>query len=558
MRHLLLVVCSFLALWPVLPVHACSGGGEPPPLAQSVAEADLIVEGRVEQVDRWGKNLIFEVSRYLKGQGPRLLLVRRISSAHPRGYYDAELDLSCDYDGASRVEEGDAYTLFLRAHPGGVFSTQLGLYYSEWNDFKHERGADSWQPIVHLNEGDDAWIPIESPEHFASLIESLIGPPPQAARGEYDYWMPLFAPLFARTRDGAVYRFSVRPEGQPDELSAPPMDESYQPFSLPNMFAPLPSCREVGCALLSPDEVYALWREEDGLRFDLSFLPYYRNLAGIDMRPEVVANWRILGQAGLFSPSSDSFAVWDGARLSVWGIGTINSDNYTGSYYPTIRTLHDLSLSGDDPSRWAGVARWSSDGSYLAYQDDQGIWLLDVYGAAGTRLIVPSESLGDGRLLAVSAHGRYVAYGTPRGWTTYDRISDESWPNALISPNERYRLMLNEEQLSRPLLWTGGAEYLAYSDEDRRVRTQRADLRSVNYDDDRNSVDIRALPNASLAYTPYGRSTAVQTGERQVTIQHNFAYQMRVDWTVELPSDSAPIEALWWGAPLFVPIDRYR
>ncbi|MCS6837029.1 MAG: hypothetical protein NZ750_13555 [Anaerolineae bacterium] len=554
MRRPLSVLFLFVLLWPSLPAQACSGGGSPPPLAQSVDQADAIVEGRVLRVDRWGKNFIFEVRKYLKGQGPRLLLVQRISNAHSRSYYDAELDLSCAYDGVSGVREGEGYTLFLRANAGGTFSTRMGLYYSEWNDLKHETRADEWQPMVRVDE-DSEWIPIESPQHFAALIESLIGPPPQFERGDYDHWMPLFAPLFARTRDGAVYRFSVRPEGQPYKLNTPPLDEIYQPFSLPNMFSPLPACREVGCVLRSPDEVYGLWWEDDGLRFDSSFFPYYQDSTEFQRLPEAVANWRMPGQAGLFSPSSDAFVVWDGARLSVWGIGTMNSDNYTGAYYPTIQILHELSLNGDDPVRWSGVARWSADGSYLVYQDAEGLWLLDVYGTTGQRLVVPSAQLGRGQLLAVSVHGRYIAYGTPQGWIVYDHIFDESWPNALISPNERHRLSLSDEQLRRPLLWTSGAEYLAY--ERGRVRTQRADLRSVNYDDDRDNVDVRTTPNALLAYTPYGRSTAVQTGERQVMIQHSFAYQSRTKWTVELPPDSAPLEALWWGAPLFIPMEGY-
>jgi len=556
MRRLLLILPLIVLLWPALPAQACSGGGEPPPLAQSVAEADLIVEGRVLHTDRWGKNFLFQVSRYLKGEGPHHLLVTRISSAHSRSYYEARLDLGCLYDGASGVKEGGGYTLFLRLHPTGTTSSSLGVYYAEWNDLEHEWDEDDLQPIARLNEGDE-WIKVESPAQFAALIESLIGPPPQPRLERVDHWIPLFAPLFVRTRDGSVYRFSVQPEGQPYKLDSPPMEEVYQPFSLPNMFAPLASCQEVGCVLRSPDGVYGLhWEwEDDGLRFDGGVIPLYQELKEFHRAEQLVANWRMAGQVAMFAPSSDAFAVWDGPRLSIWGIGTINSDSYTGPYLPTIQRLHELSLTGDGPSAWAGLARWSADGSFLAYQDAEGIWLLDVYGTTGQRLIVPDEALRGGNLLAISTHGRYVAYGTPEGWTTYDWRFDESWPNALISPNERHRLSLSDEQVRRPLLWTGGTEYLAFADG--WVRTQRADLRSVNYTRDGDGLEIKARSAGLLAYTPYGRSVAIQTGERQISIQHRPFHERRFEWTLDLPEDSAPLEALWWGAPFFVPVERY-
>jgi len=91
----------------------------------------------------------------------------------------------------------------------------------------------------------------------------------------------------------------------------------------------------------------------------------------------------------------------------------------------------------------ASTVHWSQNGNFLAYGDDKGIWVFDLYFSNQPELAVKSDGKHSSQALEISDDGRFIAYsldGSRQTWILLDRNTNRTYQNILITPNRRHAI----------------------------------------------------------------------------------------------------------------------
>jgi hypothetical protein len=146
---------------------------------------------------------------------------------------------------------------------------------------------------------------------------------------------------------------------------------------------------------------------------------------------------RLRGSGFRISPDSDAIAIWRNDEIVIYN-GIIAGRYYDSPLNPldvvSSTTVHGASHS------WRGV--WSEDSRWLAFSDEQGLWLWDVFTQPPT-LLLPTESDYIPYARFFSNSGRYLGVSTADGNLILDLQSDLIFPDGIIAPDERHLITVD-------------------------------------------------------------------------------------------------------------------
>ena len=373
-------------------VSACTGRPHSMNL-KHIDKFDLWVRATVIDRDDRGYNAILRVEEYYKGEGPLFLAVKRHLPALEsltgiRGHRNG-----CLGDGG-----GHRYRRGARAYVG-LKSNGDGTY-TDWHI-----GSSLfyvWDGAIPYFEGF-GWKEIAETDFVAKLLQigGRDGPIEPASAEVQRY--PLMRYLMITTETGA--RYQVNP------------DRSVMP---------LPSGAPIA---VSPDGAHWAHRlDEDTLGFGR---PYQEQ--GKD---SVSYFAKVRGREVQFSNDSHMAVVWDSSQLAIYMFSNRAPGTYGPSWDMNRLAALDLNAAGDlTPS-----VLWSADSSTLAWQDDSGIWRWNLFEEAQPTLLIAEY---DCCLIDISERGRYLRYGTTRGWTLHDSRTGKRYVNTFSAPGENTLISIN-------------------------------------------------------------------------------------------------------------------
>lgn len=410
MRRLVLT-CLLLLLSIVTtnPVHACGGGA--PFAVQFLEDHDFIVHATVLEVDERGYNAILQVDRYFKGHGGEHLAVMRYPPALEvvaavRGY-----DTLCLYSGGGQEWIVGSEGYFALSNNGdGTYVDVFSSYGGAPHFFVQDGMVEFYNyDVTTAGSFQLRSLPVDE---FETLLLDYGGIDAPIEPTENAY--PLMRFLTVTTESGGQYLLN------PDR-SVTHLDPENAPLAVSN------------------DGSHVVFRHDDEqLAFQylsLVRLPFFED-RGTGSR------WSIPqpGRSASFSPNSNFVAVWEATQLTIYMF-----DNYeVGGYGQHMR----MQVVASADVEWAlnestPPTAWSSDSTTIAYQDERGIWLMDIFEQSEPQLIVPQDDTFT--LLDISASGRYVRYGQPETWTLLDVRTGDTFENAIATPDERNFIYLQPE-----------------------------------------------------------------------------------------------------------------
>ena len=355
---------------------------------------DLWLRATVIDRDDYGYNAILYAEEYYKGDGPRLLVVKRHAPALAsvkslRGY-----SIRCGPEFGQWFQRGATGYFGLKPNADGT--------YTDW----HKGSANHYPLDGWINYVEDfASHRVSEDDFVARLLEIGGHDAPVKPKSEQAQTYPLMRYLLITTESGDRYQMNP--------------DRSVMPVAKD---APL---------AVSPDGAHwALRLDEDHLALGR---PYKKR--GDD---SVTDLFRVPGRELRFSHDSNMVAVWGPAALNVYML----TNWRRGGYGTRMKTLHiaQIDLQGDANHR--PHVMWSADSSTLAWQDASGIWRWNLFEEAQ-----PSQITGpdDCQLMDISERGRYLRCGTARGWTLHDSLTGDKYSNALAAPGENTLVFINSD-----------------------------------------------------------------------------------------------------------------
>jgi hypothetical protein len=393
-------------------VFACSGRSHY--YLDKVADSEIVVLGRVVEVDDRDYSAILQVERYLKGRGSTYLALVR----HPvalevisrvRGY-----DTGCTYNGNGDPILAGSYGYFsLISNGDGTFSDDNSI------GGQFLIGADGTVSYTNLDH-EEFNLPATD---FEEVLRQYLGDDSEDFYPELENSrFPLMRSLMIRTEAGSLYRLNVDysltliPETYPIAISP---DGSHLAYRRTNH---------------TFDFTYHYRFADHALNFD-AFGYYCPNC-------ESQINLEIEGEAVAFSPNSMA-AVWDSQNLSIYLFNNLDMGMY--GLIMGVTNLAQINFT-DNQASSERILRWSSNSSTIAYQDNKGIWLWNLNNMSEPQLIIQNDAnnpLPD--LLELSLTGRYLRYGTNSNWILFDTQTNLSYHNVLISPDESTLVYINPE-----------------------------------------------------------------------------------------------------------------
>lgn len=425
----IVLILSWALLSTGTPAFAC--GGFYPTSIEYAATFEAFVGAEVVAVDDVGINAILKVDRYLRGSGDEYIVIMR----HPPALQHSaarRYDFGCLYSGRSgpHWRKGDFGYFPLAPNANGTYRDLANLGTSA-----HYVPEDGYVDFFSDNEdeyGGNATLPVDE---FESLVLRLSGRR-QAERPRSSPY-PLMRFLHVSTESGERYRLNpdrsvtwLDPAIYPTAISS---DGSHTMFQLDN--------GELGFQYLALlKKPFSPWLNALGSAAPAGGRALsdgrYSSDGWLHPKP---------GLFGTFSPDSNFVAVQEESRLVIYLFYSVSiPDAAVGNGYRM--AMKEIASYGVDWLSLDGRAplAWSADSSAIAYQDAQGIWLHDIFERSEASLILPNDS--DRKLLDISAHGRYLRYGSPASWTLQDVKTGETWKNTLISPDESRLVHIHVEQ----------------------------------------------------------------------------------------------------------------
>ncbi len=386
--------------------YACSGGA-PLNVTGLITNSDYVVKAHVVEEDDANQNVILQVESYLVGgSGAEFLLLKR---------HDP---LLVDYILNSRSSGGDC--LGLERKLGD--SVSVYLFLTRNDDGSYSRTSYNMlytfeTPASILSVNLEGVTETEVTEaEFVDYIAQESGETPIEPDLSYRY--PLKAPLLIRTQsDDYILPLDWR---EPVIITEP--EYSFQGYPIRG-FRNAKPCFIEGCTRISPDGLNVATIGEDG---KISFTWGYGNWDGQDL---------------LFASTSDAVVIWNKCNMNIYTTGypRLNQEWYQ------IDFVNTLAINADNCADYHALATWTPDGRQLAYSDDKGIWLWDVYTVGSQpRLLLPIESSKTLTPNHFSPLGRYLNFSRDDVTKHLDIVSGEIIADGLISPDDR--LLINYEQ----------------------------------------------------------------------------------------------------------------
>ncbi|MBC7870089.1 MAG: hypothetical protein H7Y09_04565 [Chitinophagaceae bacterium] len=404
--------------------HACSGGVAVT-VAGLIADSDYVVKARVTEVDDVGQNVILHIENYLAGgPGPEFLLFNR---SHPIrvDYILAGFSGGGDCLGlASAFHSDDELYLFLHRNQDGSYTVVSGAFNPDLYRFPephstvdvyltggYQNGDRTYEDLAERNTVQQA-----TETEFIAIIAEQSGQTPTAPDTSLPY--PLKAPLRLTTTAGTAYLFPI--DGRaPIELTPEILSAISGRAYIESILYDAGSCTIDGCRIYSPDGLNV------AVQVDTSTF-------------QLKSSTQLTGQEVLFSPTSDALAVWNECDLKIYTTGypRLMQDWYA------IEEINQIPLSAEASCElFSGIGVWSLDGRYLAYSDDAGLWLWDVFSTTTEPRLIVSDQEGISVLPRYfSPLGRYLAVIQGEERYTLDLVSGESLPDGLVSPDDRLLL----------------------------------------------------------------------------------------------------------------------
>lgn len=409
------IIIGVLFLLPdVHSAQACSGGRRIP-LDDLADEAEVVVKAYPIEMDTLGQNGIIKVESYLKGKGVEyLLLVQTGISEAIALREDLWGSGGCNSMGKDLSDTDQTVYLFLQRGTDGAYRT----LYSTLSESSVYRFTDDQTVSVSFHTTKDLLLTLEFTEtQFVDYLAERINHPAQQPHPQPTHtfiyggeWpdetviiMPRTAPLIITTQNGTHYLLPV------DVPTLFPLPDAEVLWYLRN-----PRCfiTELTCTAYSPD----------GTRMVQVVPDTGFNINQRDLVP---------GQAILFSASSETFVVWHDRKLELYAMRYpyYGYDDWT----PTL--INSTPVQGSPDLK---TAVWTPNGRYLAYRDDEGLKIWDVFAPSQTpRLLIQAAPINEASLLCFSSSGRYLAIVETNQRYTLDLYTNERLPFGVVSPDER-------------------------------------------------------------------------------------------------------------------------
>jgi hypothetical protein len=394
----------------VNPALACSGG-KPSTVVELVENAEVIVYGKLVQVDDAGQSAVLQVQSYwYGGPGPQYILLSLYEPASVTRNQERWSGGGCYY-GVAPLPAGQDIAIFLVSNTNGSYSLAPGHFLN--SNYYPFPTPTTTIPVYTKFEYDPvntgstiAETRLVTADEFAQMIEEITRIPPFLPLFGEPY--PLLAPLLITTTNETRYLLPVD-FSPPIKLNT----EDLKGLRRQNT----PGCSTVGCTGFSPNGLDSLYLDDINGRFFTT--PRGETLSAL---------------AFLFSSTSDALALWI---------------NQKGQYQLHIYTLFYRRLRIQDIDRelfaqatlqlgenlsLIGSAAWTPDGRILAFSDNRGVWLWDVFAPNAPRLLM-DEALP---VRWFSNTGRYLALGSAglNGFIL-DTVSGERLPDGALSPDDR-------------------------------------------------------------------------------------------------------------------------
>jgi hypothetical protein len=417
MRYILtifgLMGCAvFFGFMMVQDVQACSGGATDT-IANLLSRTEYVVQGEAVAVDDVHQNGVLRVSSYLVGgAGPEYLLFSQNDPAVIERMLEGAGFGTCDFFQQNLVLGKTAYFFLSRRVDGAYVSTTV------WFEPDFYTFSDDATAVFYSREDDEFTEHRLTESQFIEFIAEQSQQTASEPIKSPSY--PRLAPLKLTTANGTDYFLpvdSVAPVAVTDEVltemtqatlgyESPTWNESY--------FIPS-TCPGEACTQVSPNGLQRAWRRGDDVIWFTGSAP---------------------GQAFHFASTSDAIAVWNHHQLDIYTLGYERPDQD----FSDVMSLNSVTLSqGDDAAFYRSA--WSPDGRLLAFSDDDGLWLLDVYNSsAEPSLLLASENAVVPEALQFSPMGRYVQIARGDERATLDIVTGELFTDGVVSADDRLLL----------------------------------------------------------------------------------------------------------------------
>jgi len=488
-------------------VLACSPYGTT--VEENIHYADFIVRGVISYIDDSNKNGILAVTEYLKGEGEGVIL---LSSYAPR---DTRRDV-VDYRGGCNhgmtLVQNTEIIMFLSKNLDGSYAPFA--YYSENQRVVWSRTTPAF--VISLDELGEAIT------YYDTQLQSYI------PRENYRYY-PLFAPLLITTQTNSNYLFPVD-RGSPILLE-----------TINSQFLPIEqsACWKIDCTAISL--TYTLTINHLGKIWDV----YKSNLLG-----------HLNGDAFLLSPWAPFVAVWWESKIQIFRINPTASDEAF-----TLISEKPISIGSVIPNS----AAWSPNENIIAFSDDRGIMLWDVFTEGSEPVLIYETDTKT--IQGFSPLGRFLVIGDDENGVSIDLISNDIYPVGVFSPMEDYLLSYNTQMIQfippqiqdmieiypsfHQIQWVSDFMWLSLACDDENNHETCVIIRG----DNRNIQGFTAIEGYDFDYDMQNRLLAVVINDYELQIEQTLGdMPLIITWVDEYnlsPYLDSPIASIEWLPSLF-------
>jgi hypothetical protein len=396
-------------------VYACSGGGWATwddAVTAFVEYSDTIVVGQFVELDDVELNGIFQIETYLLGgRGAEHLTVaindvRKIVSRDTAHRY---FNCGINQPRGPLSLEGQ-YILFLERNIDGTYQNATHWYWYFAT------------PEATFTVHDEVKLDLAT---FQAQITAKVGDAAIAPDIETPY--PRTTPIILTTRSGQQYLLPVDGSPPVSVTEAEAIERRRDQYE----------CSPAPCTAFSPNGLDVVYLLREGDTHD-----YVNDFA-------ITQEHYIVGSHVSFSANSQTFVVWRNNELelhTLWypEIGLPEDPIYTRMYSSEIVNVIPI-----DASSLNYPVAWSPDGRTLAFSDDEGLWLWDVFSLDfPPQLLLPR--VGDDVPVAryYSPQGRYLAVTMGSERYNLDLVTRRELPDGYVSPNDRILLVFDTAAVS--------------------------------------------------------------------------------------------------------------
>lgn len=399
-------------------VYACSGGGSDN-IQYLLERTDYVIKADVIAVDDVRQNAVLSVDSYLfGGPGPEYLLflqadpviVTRMTEGDPYG--------ACNFF-QPELHPGLSAYFFLKHRADGVY-----LSATQWNDPNYYAFPDLDTTVTFYSQGEESYIDhVLTEDDFVSFITEFGASTVTAPASSFSF--PRLAPLQITTDMGTQYFLpvdsSIPIEVTPEFLDAMTVAVmSYDSTDWNEGYFYEFICPGEGCIQVSPDGINRAEQHSDEI---------------------IWFGGSASGRAFQFSSTGDAIAIWHEAQIEFYTLGWQKRDQP----FREVTLLNSVTLAGemDNPPYQAA---WSPDGRIFSYSDAEGLWAIDVYNPSSEPVhLLATEDDVIPLALAYSPLGRYlqIQHGIER--YMFDTISNEFYPDGLVSPDDQILLAFDTQ-----------------------------------------------------------------------------------------------------------------